>query len=121
MATCQSMVCSRPRWTENCGTSWPANSPRGSDQIVLPQVVAVSQLAGADGDLVQAGQQVEGGQFADRMRQGVDADAQWLRTSAAASWTWQAMPCWCSIRASVRPPMPPPAMMIRIVADPRRV
>ncbi len=41
---------------------------------LLAEAVGVDQFVGADGDIVEARQQPEAGQFLDRMRQGVDAD-----------------------------------------------
>src|ERR1700746_2630710 len=43
---------------------------------LLAMTGEIKQLMGADGSLVEPVQQADGGQFANRMRQGVDADTE---------------------------------------------
>ena len=71
-----SMPCSRPRWTENCGSVWPACRPARLGPERLAEVVQVAQLPRADGDGIELRQQPELRPFRDAMRQVVDADAE---------------------------------------------
>ncbi len=63
---------------ENCGTSCPASSAARLRPDWLPEMVGIGELPRPDADRVQPRQQIQGREFADRMRQGIDADAERL-------------------------------------------
>ena len=76
----------------------------------LAMAIEIIQLVGTDRDVVQLLQQAKPGQFADRMRQRVDADAEFADRIGLSN-NSLSMPRARSISAVVSPPMPPPTMI----------
>ena len=115
-AACR-MVCSAPRWMEICGHRYPAARPRGSSHIGSPRLVKYASVEGVDaigGEIVGQSECIE---FAHGVGQQVDPDTECLDAIDAFEHPDRKAGA-CRLRAAVRPPIPPPAMMTSFTVSP---